>query len=583
MAPRPRRRRLRNIEIAQKFEAIADMLAMESANPFRVRAYQNAARTLRRYGVEAADLIARGEDLSEVLEGVGEDLAGKIRDLAETGTTDIYEELKRKTPKLAFTLLETPGLGPKRVHALLDELGVTTLAQLLRAARQGRVREVAGFGPKGEAALIKALETVEKPARRTLAAAVPDAEALVAHLRSAPGVTDVVVAGSYRRGRESVGDLDIVVSARSRRPVIEHFTTFKGVADIVAAGGTRAAIVLRTGLHVDLRVVRPESLGAALLYFTGSKAHVVALRAIVRERGMKLNEYGLYRGKRRLAGNTEADVYDVLGLDVIPPELREAHGEIEAARTHTLPRLVELKDIKGDLHVRHDGASIAATIAAAKTRGLSYVAFVTRFDELGKATLSARAAELERARAPAAPMRILHALEVDIGPDGALKAPAGALTGVDFVRAAVNTDLDLPQARQSERILAAIADPRVAVIAHPTCRIINRREPLAADWPRILRAAAENGVALELTGDPDRLDLTDMHCRMARDADALVAIGSEARTPQELERIALAVTQARRGWLEARHILNARSADKMLEGLRAKGARKPQSKVLQPA
>ena len=252
------RKKLRNVEIAQKLEAIADMLAMQSANPFRVRAYQNAARTLRRHGVEAADMIAHGEDLSE-LEGVGEDLAEKIRDLAETGATDIYDELKRKTPALAFTLLELPGLGPKRVHALVDELGVNTLAQLQRAAREKRVRNVSGFGPKAEAQLLQALEKAEKPTRRLLSAAAGDAEALNAYLRAAPGVIDVVVAGSFRRGRESVGDLDLVVAAKSGRSAIEHFTHYPGAAEISAAGSTRGTLLLKTGLQVDVRAVRPES------------------------------------------------------------------------------------------------------------------------------------------------------------------------------------------------------------------------------------------------------------------------------------------------------------------------------------
>jgi DNA polymerase (family 10) len=558
---------LRNSEIAQKFEAIADMLAMESENPFRIRAYQNAARTLRGHDVEVADMIRRGEDLSQ-LRGIGKDLAEKIRELAETGETQIHEELRRKTPPLAFKLLQLPGLGPKRVHALCDALQIDTIAQLRRAAQAKRVRTVKGFGPKGEERLLRALEKAEKPVRRLLASARGDAEALEAYMRAAPGVVDVVVAGSFRRGRESVGDLDLVVAAKSGRTVIEHLMRYPGAAETSAAGSTRATLRLKTGLQVDVRAVRPESFGAAVLYFTGSKPHVVAVRAIVRKRGWKLNEYGLYRGGRKIAGASEEEVYRALGLDFIPPELREARGEIEAARAHALPRLVEAGDLEGDLHVRHDGDPIAPIINAAKERRLRYLAFVSRLDRLGRASLADRTAAIDRARRLAAPVQLFHALDVDIASDGALTAPEPALSGVDFVFAGVGADFDLPRARQTERLLAALADPHVAVLAHPTCRLVNTREPIDADWPRIVRAAADNGVALELTGDPERLDLTDLHCRMARDAGALVAIGSEARAPQDLDRLGLAVTQARRGWLEAGSIVNASSAAELTKRLR---------------
>jgi DNA polymerase (family 10) len=559
---------LRNIEIAQRFEAIADMLALQSANPFRVRAYQNAARTLRRHGVEMADMIARGEDIAE-LEGVAEDLAGKIRELALTGTTEIYETLRRQTPPLAFQLIEIPGFGPKRTHALLTKLRPRpkTLADIARAARAERVRRIAGFGPKAEAELLKALEHAARPTRRLIAAVKADAEALQAYMRGAPGVREAIVAGSYRRGRESVGDLDLLVSAEAGRAVVEHFKSYKEVANITAAGATRAAIVLRTGLQVDMRVVPPESFGAALAYFTGSKAHVVALRALVRARGLKLNEYGLYRANRRLAGETEADVYGALGLDFIPPELREAKGEIEAAKSHSLPRLVTIKDIKGDLYAPCEGEPIATIVKAAEARGLKYLAVVSRLERLKGRALHERRAAIERVRVSTPSVRVFHAVEADIGADGALSAPESILEGADFVIAAMNTDFDLPRGKQSDRLAAAVSHPRVAVLAHPTGRIINKREPLDVDWPRILRVAAEHGVCLGLSGDPERLDLTDIHCRMARDAGVSIAIGSEAGTAEELSRMDLAVTQARRGWLEAAQVLNAAGAEATLARL----------------
>ena len=301
---------------------------------------------------------------------------------------------------------------------------------------------------------------------------------------------------------------------------------------------------------------------------------MVALRAIARDRGWKLNEYGLYRNEKKIAGATEAEIYRALGLDFIPPELREARGEIEAAHAHSLPHLVEPAELKGDLHVRHDGEPITPIISAAKARGLNYLALVSRLDRLGETSLSQRRAEVDRARPFAAPMQLFQAVEVDVAADGGLAAPESAFTSADFVVACVNSEFDLPRAQQSDRLLAALANPHVAILSHPTCRLINRREPLEADWPRIVRAAAEDGAVLELTGDPERLDLTDLHCRLAHDAGASIAIGSEARAPQDLDRLGFALMQARRGWLEARRVLNAASADEILKRLRSRDRRK---------
>ena len=367
-----------NADIAKVFGQIADLLEIEAANPFRVRAYRNAARELEMLGVPAADMLARGEDLRE-LPGIGDDLAAKIAEIVATGSCKALEKLRHELPPTITQLLEIPHLGPKRVRALYDRLGVTTLEQLAEAARSGRIRALEGFGPKTEEAILEALAVhATTPARIERAIAAQYAEPLRERLARVAGVRQAVIAGSFRRARETVGDIDILVSASAAAPVMERFVRYDEVAEVLAHGETRATVMLRCGLQVDLRVVEPDSHGAALLYFTGSKAHNIALRRIAQSRGLKLSEYGLFRGNRRSAGATEESVYRALGLPWIAPELRENRGEIEAARAGRLPALIERTDLRGDLHV-HTRASdghdtLRAMAGAARAAGLEYIA-----------------------------------------------------------------------------------------------------------------------------------------------------------------------------------------------------------------
>ena len=558
-----------NADIARVFEEIADLLDIGEANPFRVRAYRNAARTVGELQLDLAALLKKGEPLPK-LSGIGEDLAAKIREIADTGSCALLERLRRELPPAVTELLRIPGLGPKRVRTLWHELEVQTMEQLARAARDGRVRGLPGFGPRTEAHVIDAIRRQQGKARRfKLAVAAQYAQGYVAWLRELRGSRQVEVAGSFRRMRETVGDLDILVTARDAAAVIERFTAYGEVAQVVSSGSTRAAVLLRSGLGVDLRVVPEESYGAALHYFTGSKAHNVAIRRLGQGRGLKINEYGVFRGTKRIAGETEESVYRAVGLPNIPPELREDRGEIEAARQGTLPRLIELGDLRGDLHVHttwSDGHhSVREMAQAGARRGLQYIAITEHSRRLAVARgldpkrLAQQGREIDRVNRELSPMTVLKGIEVDILEDGSLDLPESALAGLDIVVGAVHSRFHLSRERQTERVLAALDAPRLHVLAHPTGRRIDTREPYDIDMAAVIRKAAASGTALELNAHPERLDLLDTYCRMAKDEGALVAIDSDAHSEREFDNLRFGVGQARRGWIEARDCLNTRS------------------------
>src|SRR5574340_341762 len=412
-----------NADIAAVFEEIADRLEIQGANPFRIRAYRNAARTLGELPQEARALLEKGEDLTR-LPGIGDDLAAKGSEIVTTGRCSLLERLRRELPPAVTELLQIPGLGPKRVKALYHDLEVQTVEQLARAARDGRIRALPGFGERTELNILQAVEAhVSQAHRFKLAVAAQYADALTAFLQAVPGVDRVIVAGSFRRMRETVGDLDILVTAAAGSPVMQHFTAYDEVADVLSAGSTRASVVLRSGLQVDLRVVEEASYGAALVYFTGSKAHSIAIRRIAQKRGLKLNEYGVFRGATRIAGETEESVFKSLGLPWIPPELREDRGEIEAAHAGRLPRLVEFADLRGDLHAHtkatdgHD--SLREMALAAKEIGLDYLAITEHSRHLGVARgfdpqrLARQCDEIDRLNPELDGITLLKGIEVD--------------------------------------------------------------------------------------------------------------------------------------------------------------------------
>jgi len=555
-----------NSDIARSLDMLADLIELEGGNPFRIRAYRTAARVVGELPRNVLAMTAAGEDLAE-LPGIGKDLADKIETLAETGHIVVLDEMERKTPPGLLALLDVPDLGPKRVRALYDGLGIHSLADLVAAAKAGKIRELAGFGAKTEQRILQEAEkraAVTPRIKRPVAEDV--AEPLLRYLREAKGVRQAAVAGSYRRRKETVGDLDIVVAAPPRSRIIERFAAYEDVAQVLARGPTRSSVVLKNGVQVDLRVVSDANYGAALLYFTGSKAHNIALRGIAAGRGLKLNEYGLFEGTHRLAARTEEEVYRRLELAYIEPELREDHGEIEAARQGKLPHLVTLADIGGDLHVHtseSDGhASLAEMAQAAQKRGYGYIAItdhskrVTVARGLDAKRLGRQIDEIARLNETLSGFAILSSVEVDILEDGSLDLPDSILRRLDFAVAAVHSAFDLSRDKQTERLLRAMDNRHIAIIAHPTGRLIDQRGGMNIDIERVLVGGRERGVALEINGQPDRLDLNEWHCKLAKDIGVKLAVSTDAHSTAEFGFIRFAVDQARRGWLEPADVIN---------------------------
>jgi DNA polymerase (family 10) len=557
-----------NDEIAAIFEEIADILELEEANPFRIRAYRNAARTLQAFGPDIAALLADGQALPK-LPGIGEDLAGKIGEIASTGGCALLQRLRGEVPSGLRELLKVSGLGPRRVARLWHELGIQTPAELQLAARSGRIRALHGFGEHTEERLLQAVDQLlHTPQRRLLAQVAPITERLLAMLHAVPGVIEAATAGSFRRCRDTVGDLDILVSARSGSPVIPRFIGDDEVGTVLAAGSTRASVLLRSGLQVDLRLLAPASWGAGLVYLTGSKAHNIELRRIAQEQGLKISEYGVYRGKQRLAGSSEASVYQALGLPWIAPELREGRGEIAAALAGTLPRLVELGDLRGDLHAHtraSDGRNSLEEMAeAARAAGLEYLAITDHSRHLAIThgldadALTRQIEQIDALNERLDGITLLKGIEVDILEDGSLDLPDALLGRLDLVVGALHSAFNLSKEQQTRRLLRAMEHPHFSILAHPSARLLGERPPINCDFTALIEGARQRGCALELNAQPLRLDLDDLHCHEAHEAGVPIAISSDAHRTQDFAGLRFGIGQARRGWLEAKDVLNSR-------------------------
>jgi DNA polymerase (family 10) len=557
-----------NADIAAQFERLADLLEIEEANRFRVRAYRRAAQTVQELTESIEAMVKAGRDLTE-LPGVGEDLAGKIKEIVQTGHCGLLDQIEARTPSTLASLTSLAGLGPKRVQALHAKLGVNTLDDLEKAARAGKIAPLPRFGEAFQAKLLAELDRHQSAEHRLRISTAEDfAFGLIVYLRKFPGLDEAIVAGSFRRRKETVGDLDILVTCADGPGAIDHFVRYDEVDRVTASGPTRAAVVLKSGLQVDLRVVPEESYGAALHYFTGAKAHNIAIRKRGQARGLKINEYGVFRGETRIGGRTETEVFKAVGLPFIPPELREDRGEVEAAEKGKLPDLVILSSIKGDLHTHtraSDGkSSLEEMAAAAKAMGYAYLAITdhskhaTVAHGLDAARLSAQLDEIDRLNDAQAEFRILKSCEVDILADGTLDLPQTVLRRLDLTVCAVHYQFELSAEAQTERILRAMDNPCFKILAHPTGRLIGERPGYKVDLERILEGAKARGCFLEVNAHPSRLDLDDVHCRAAKELGLKVSIGTDAHSTTGLAAMRYGVDQARRGWLEPGDVLNTR-------------------------
>ena len=555
-----------NSEIAEKFNELADLLEIEEANPFRIRAYRNAARLIENLPHEAADLIAEGKDLSE-LHGIGKDLAEKITTIVKTGHLPLLEEMQKKAPRALSEMMKIPDLGPQKVKKLYKELNIKNINDLKKAVTAEKISKLEGFGNKTQEKIKQALKKFTGKERRIrLSEAERVVKPLLAYLQKLDGVTEAVVAGSYRRRKETIGDIDILVTAKKDTPVIKHFIDYEDVTKIVSQGETRSTINLRSGLQVDLRVVEQGSFGAALQYFTGSKEHNITVRSIAVKKNLKLNEYGLFKGKKQIAGQTEPEIYNKLGLAYIEPELRENHGEVEKAQAGPLPKLVTLADIKGDLHCHSndtDGQDSIADLAnAAKQQGYNYIAItdhskhVTIAHGLDDKGLMKQIKKIDQLNEKLKDFRVLKSTEVDILEDGSLDISNEVLKQLDFTVCAIHYKFNLSKQQQTERVLRAMDNPYFNIFAHPTGRLINKRDPYEIDLEKIMHKAKKVGCFLELNAQPERLDLNDVHCQMAKEIGVKLAISTDAHSALGFEYMQYGIDQARRGWLEPKDIIN---------------------------
>ncbi len=568
-----------NEDIAAIFDELANLLELKGDNPFKVRAYRNAARTIRSQGTELAERVSRGEDLTE-LPGIGKEIAAKIIEIVATGKSHTLQKLRQEVPPSLEDLLQLPGLGPKRVKTLYETRGIKSLDELANTAKSGRLRELPGFGPKTEQRILEALAANRNKEQRFLfSIAGQYAEPLRHWLQALAEVKRVVIAGSYRRGKETVGDLDILAIAENAPPVMQQFTHYEEIAEVVSSGSTRATVILRNGLQVDLRVVSASSFGAALHYFTGSRAHSIEIRRRGQQLGLKINEYGVFKNERRVAGLTEESVFESVGLPFIEPELRENRGEIEAAREGRLPRLIELHDLRGDLHCHtqaSDGqADIAAMANAARAAGLQYLAITDHSHHLRIANgldekrLAQQMEIIDAFNEQSTDITLLKGIEVDILEDGRLDLPDSILSRLDLVIGAVHDHFNLSEQKQTDRILKAMDHRYFTVLAHPTGRLLLARDPYPIDMVRVIEGARERGCYLELNAQPKRLDLNDIHCRMARDEGVKICIDSDSHSPDGFANLAFGIHQARRGWLEKEDILNTADINTLKKRLRA--------------
>ena len=572
-------------EVASIFREMVDFLAIKGENPFRIRAYEKTADLIEHLSGDLEQMYRQGK-LNQI-PGIGKGMLEKIETILTTGTLPAYQKLRSSFPPGLIEILSVPDVGPKTAKLLYEKMEIQTVQELEEAARMGKLRDLPGMGAKKEENILRGVRVYKnRSSRILLGQALPMVEVVIGELtdRASSLIKDISPAGSLRRGKETIGDIDILTTSSNPVALMKSFTSLSFVEEVLAQGETKSSILTHQNLKIDLRVVSPDCFGAALQYFTGSKSHNIKLREKAVRKGLKINEYGVFnRDTQKIAGETEAEVYEVLGLPFIPPELREDRGEIEAAEKNLLPNLLREEDIRGDCHIHtreSDGMDdIDGMVKKAQERGYQYIAITDHSSSLkiaGGLDAAALLSQVERIRqlnSKLLGMRVLSGVEVNVKTDGSLDVPDDVLSRLDVVIAAVHTGFRQDEEAMTRRIIRAIAHPMVHVLAHPSGRLLGEREPYAIDLDRVLEVAAAEGVWLEINSHPERLDLTDYWAQEAKKRGVKIVINTDAHSRKSLDFIGMGVITARRGWLEKEDVVNTLPVDEFLEALKKRRSR----------
>lgn len=575
---------MKNQEIAGIFNEIADLLEIKGENPFRIRAYRRAAQNIEGHAKNIADLSR--EELLEI-PGIGKDLADKIEEYLKTGKVASYDDLKKEVPEGLAELLSVPSLGPKTAKLLHERLKIKNIDDLEKFAREHKLAGLPGIKEKTEENIIRGIEMLRRgKERQPLGRVLPLASDIVEYLKKKAPVEKISVAGSLRRMKDTVRDIDILITSSSPHDVMKAFVHLPDAKEVLMQGATKSSIIMREGIQVDLRVVEDESFGAALAYFTGSKEHNIRLREMAVKKGLKINEYGIFREKdnKKLGGKNEEDIYNILGLQYVPPEMREDRGEIEAALNNALPRLIELADIKGDLHVHSEWSDGSHTfeelVSAAKERGYEYIAITDHSKGLGVARglneerLMEEKKAIDALNKKLSGFKLLMGIEVDIRSDGRMDFSDEVFAKMDIVVASIHSGFRQSKEQLTKRLVSAMKNPYVSVIAHPTGRLIGERDPYEVDMDYILKIAKETGTALEINAYPLRLDLNDIYAKTAKELGIKFVISTDAHLTSQFDYMHYGVSIARRGWIEKKDVLNTMSYNSLVKALHDKRLKK---------
>lgn len=574
-----------NKKIADIFREIANILEIQDENPFRIRSYQRASQIIGNMAADLEDLYKKNPKKIREISGIGEDLYNKIIEIIENGDCKMHKDLLKHFHPGLLRMLELRGLGPKKVKLIYSNLGVTDIKELEKAAKKGDIRDLPGMGVKTEEEILKSIKDLKRYSKRfILPVAMEQAELIIEYMKKNKHVKKAEYAGSLRRRKETIGDIDILVTTDAKnhtkkaiKSIMDHFVNFENVSDILAHGPTKSSVILETSVQVDLRVLEQMSFGAALHYFTGSKAHNIAMRNMAKKKGLKISEYGVFKGEKMIAGKSEEEVFKSVGLLYIIPELRRNDGEIEAAQKSRLPKSIEIKDIKGDLHMHtawSDGTQKIEEMAEACYKmGYEYMAITDHSKSsyvahgLTEKEILEQMKEIDQINKKYSKktFKILKGSEVDILPDGSIDFSNEILEQLDIFPAAIHSRFSMNRAQMTERIIKAMQNKHVKLISHPTGRLINKREPYDLDMDAIIEAAAEFKVALELNSQPLRLDLKDVYLRRAAEKGAKIIINTDSHHTSQLKHMQYGIFMARRGWLEKSDVLNTRPLNKFFD------------------